>query len=107
MYFYIHLSTIIWKVDWKLFMLMKDHLGKKGKIILTISVTILLDIVPVVLIMFGIWVIKYFSRFFGFEETTFIKLLTTCSETFMIVLYLFFVGATLVQSYKLFMSEEL
>ena len=107
MYFYIHLSTIIWKVDWKLFMLKTTLPRRVTDKMIPISVTILLDIVPVVLIMFGIWVIKYFSRFFGFEETTFIKLLTACSETFMIVLYLFFVGATLVQSYKLFMSEEL
>lgn len=84
----------------------KDILKKKGQITLVISVTIILDIIPVFLIMFGIWLIKNCSKFFGFEETAFVELLTTCSEAFMIILYLFFISYSLIQTYRLYMSED-
>ena len=85
----------------------KDILKKKAKMLFAVSISIIGDVIPIILIMAGLWIVKYFSRFFGFEDFATIRILTTFSEIFMIILYFALVVESVVIIYKLFKEGEL
>lgn len=80
---------------------------KKAEMLLIMCISIIMDVIPIILIMAGIWIVKYFSKIFGFEELVPVKVLITASEIFMVILYLSIVVASLVFIYRLFKEEEL
>ena len=82
-------------------------LKKKAEILALISLSVIMDVIPIILIMAGIWILKYFSKFFGFEEAPFIMILTTFSEMFMIILYIILALVSIYIIYKLFKEGEL
>jgi hypothetical protein len=84
---------------------LRDILKKKTQLLVIISFSVIADVIPIILIMAGIWIVKYFSTLFGFEELPFIKILTTFSEVFMIILYILLAIVSIVSIYKLFKEE--
>lgn len=57
--------------------------------------------------MAGIWIVRYFSKLFGFEEFPPIRMIILFEEIFMIFLYLGLVVYTIAGIYKLFKEGEL
>jgi len=57
--------------------------------------------------MAGIWIVRYFSKFFGFEEFPPIRMIILFEEIFMILLNLGLVVYTIAGIYKLFKEGEL
>lgn len=82
-------------------------LKKKAEMLLVMSLSIIADVIPIILIMAGIWIVRYFSILFGFEGLLPIKILIAASEIFMVILYLALVVASLAYIYKLFKEGEL
>jgi hypothetical protein len=84
----------------------KDYLKKKFKHIFIICTAIIADVIPIIAVMIGLWIIKYFSKLFGFEGVYLLQIISAFSSLFMIILYI----ATLVSSlrvvYKLFKEGE-
>jgi hypothetical protein len=80
----------------------QDILKKKAKMLVIISLSVIMDVIPIILIMAGIWIINYFSKLFGFEDLAFFKILATFSEMFMIILYVILAIASIYSVYKLF-----
>lgn len=87
-------------------MQLADILKKKAKMLVIISFSVIGDVIPIILIMAGIWIVKYFSKLFGFEDLSYIKILTTFSEMFMIILYVILAIASIYSIYKLFKEGE-
>ncbi len=83
-------------------MQIKDVLKKKAEILFVIAVSVIGDVIPIILIMAGLWIVEYFSRLFGFEDLAFIKILTTFSEIFMIILYIILAVVSIYTVLKLF-----
>lgn len=86
---------------------LKDILKKKFELLILICVSIITDVIPVILVMVGIWITKYAARMFGFENFMLTKALTTFSEVFMVVLYLLLVSLSIHIMYKLFKEGKL
>lgn len=88
-------------------MKISDFLKQKFELVFIISISILADIIPIVVIMTGLWIVKYFSRLFGFEENTTIELLMVFEEAFMVILYLVLIVFSIITIYNLFKKGEL
>jgi len=82
-------------------------LKKKAEMLIVMSVSIIVDVIPIIFIMAGIWIVRYFSNLFGFEGYLPVKILIAASEIFMVILYLALVVASLAYIYKLFKEGEL
>lgn len=84
-----------------------DFLKKKAELLFVVCVVILADVIPVICIMAGIWIVRYSSKFFGFDELTPVKLLITFEEMFMMLFYLAFVVFSMAIIYRLFKEGKL
>lgn len=88
-------------------MQIKDVLKKKANMLIVMSLSIIGDVIPIIVIMIGIWIVKYFSKLFGFEDSMAIMVLEGFSQLFMIILYMILAIASIVYIYKLFKEGEL
>jgi hypothetical protein len=87
-------------------MQIKDYLKKEFEHIFIICVAIIVDVIPIIAVMAGLWIVKYFSTLFGFEGFYLIKIISTFSELFMVILYISTVVLSLKAIYKLFKEGE-
>ncbi len=65
-----------------------------------------MDVIPIIAVMAGLWIVKYFSTLFGFEGFYLIKIISTFSEIFMVILYISTVVLSIKAIYKLFKEGE-
>ncbi len=86
-------------------MQLREVLKNKAQLLVLISFALIMDVIPIILIMVGIWIVKYFSNLLGFEDAPFIKILTTFSEGFMIILYILLAITTIRSIYKIYKDE--
>ncbi len=80
----------------------KDFLKEKAEMLVIVSLAIIGDVIPIIAVMVGLWIIQHAAKFFGFEDLAPIKIISTFSEIFMVTLYLFAVFLSFRAIYKLF-----
>jgi hypothetical protein len=86
-------------------MQIQDYLKKKFRHIFIICIAIIADVIPIIAVMAGLWIVKYFSKLFGFEGFYLIQIISTFSELFMIILYIASMVLSLRVIYMLFKEE--
>ena len=83
-------------------MQIKDYIKKKLNHIIIICIAIIMDVIPIIAVMAGLWIVKYFSKLFGFEGFYLIQIISAFSELFMIILYIATILLSLRVIYNLF-----
>ncbi len=70
------------------------------------SLAIIGDVIPIICVMAGLWIVQHAAKFFGFEEHPAIKIMMVFSEIFMVILYLITIALSVRAIYKLFKEVE-
>lgn len=84
----------------------KDFLKHKVEMLAVMSLAIIGDVIPIICVMAGLWLVQHAARYFGFEEHPAIKIVMVFSEIFMIILYIFTIALSVRAIYKLFKEGE-
>ncbi len=83
-----------------------DFLKNKVEMLAVMSLAIIGDVIPIICVMAGLWIVQHAARFFGFEEHPAINIMMVFSEIFMVILYLITIALSVRAIYKLFKEGE-